>query len=239
MIFPIGDDNIIGGHKPIVSYALLVINSLIFIVFAIMILNGGEANVNEIYEEYAMVPFNIIHGHELSTLISHQFLHGGLLHIAGNMLFLWIFADNIEGVIGNIPFLIFYLAGGIVAAYAQIWFDPASSVHMVGASGAIAAVMGSYLILFPKSQIKVLVVIFRFYVPALIFLGLYFIIQIFSGLGTIPTESLSQVPASTEAGGDEIAWWSHIGGFIFGIILGLIFKQRFGDNYSYGNVNVI
>ena len=174
------------------------------------------------------------------------------MHLIGNMLFLWVFADNIEAKIGSVKFLIFYLLGGLVASFVHIYFSTvpseisqiaclpcslsnpcADGVHIssavipsLGASGAISAVMGAYLLMFPKSQIKVLVLIlFRsFYVPALVFLVLWFIQQLFSGLGSIG-------PAN--AAGEGVAWWAHIGGFTFGILGGLYLKKLVADSIAF------
>jgi len=223
MIFPIGDDNIVGGHKPLVAYTLLVINVAIFI----FQLTLNPAQIEFFLTDFGSIPDEISHGQDLYTLITSMFLHGGLLHLLGNMLFLWIFADNIEAIVGSKIFLLFYFFGGLFAAGVHILTDLDSMIPTVGASGAISAVMGAYLVMFPKSRIKVLFIIKKIYVPAIAFLGLWFFQQLFSGIGTV-------APATAEEAGG-VAWWAHIGGFIYGLALGWFFKQRFGNKYSYGN----
>ena len=235
MFFPIGDTQVQGGHKPYVSYTFIAIN---IIVFLIQIATPGN-----LICEFSTIPIDIIKGEAYYTLISSIFMHGSWMHLIGNMLFLWVFADNIEAKIGNLKFLIFYLAGGLFASFAHIYFSTVSSevsqiaclpcsltnpcadgaqissavIPSLGASGAISAVMGAYLLMFPKSQIKVLVLIFfrSFYVPALVFLGLWFLQQIFSGVGSL-------MPNATSEG---VAWWAHIGGFAFGLITGIYLKS--------------
>jgi len=225
MIFPIGDDNIFGGHKAIASYTLLFLNIIIFL-YTITLGSNADLFLNK----YGCIPFEIVHNQDLFTLITSMFLHGGWMHIIGNMLFLWIFADNIEAVIGSVMFLIFYLIGGLFATGVHIIMDLNSTVPIVGASGAISAVMGTYLVMFPKSRIKIIFLLFfsTFYLPAIAFLGLWFIQQLFSGIGNIGPQTVEQ--------GGGVAWWAHIGGFIYGLVIGLILKQRYGKNYSYGNV---
>lgn len=152
MIFPIGDDNIEGGHKPIVSYTLIVLNIIVFI---LQMLFGDP-----LIHEFASVPNSIIKGDNLITLLTSMFLHGSLMHILGNMLFLWVFADNIEAVIGSFLFIVFYISGGLIASGAHILTDPLSIIPTIGASGAISAVMGAYMIMFPKSRVKLIFILF-------------------------------------------------------------------------------
>lgn len=236
MFFPIGDTQVQGGHTPYVSYSFIGINIIIFLV--------QVSTPGNLVCEFAAIPLDIIKGESYFTLISSIFMHGSWMHLIGNMLFLWVFADNIEAKIGSAKFLLFYLAGGLFASFAHIFFstydtdltqitclpcginNPCSAEQLnvssavipsLGASGAISAVMGAYLLMFPKSQIKVIVLIlFRsFYVPALVFLGLWFIQQLFSGVGSLG-------PASSASEG--VAWWAHIGGFVFGLFAGLYLK---------------
>lgn len=233
MIFPIGDDNVIGGCKPIFSYAFIFINVAIF--FLQISVQGN------LVCEFATIPQDIIHGKNYYTIITSMFLHGGWMHLLGNMLFLWIFADNIEATIGHIPFLLFYIAGGIFAALVHVYFEAQSGgalsaacckvcevpdcenpcagyIPSLGASGAISAVMGAYLVMFPKSKIKMIFIIFfkTFTIPAFLFLLFWFGQQLFSGVGSLG-------PASAGAG---VAWWAHIGGFVFGLVLGFLFKGK-------------
>jgi membrane associated rhomboid family serine protease len=238
MFFPIGDTQVSGNYKPIFSYLFIAINILVFFLQI-----STEGNL---VCEFSTIPLEIIKGDDYHTLISSIFMHGGWMHLIGNMLFLWVFADNIEVKIGNFYFVLFYLAGGIFASGAHIYastlgydggaiacflcdtatpcdensvISPAV-IPSLGASGAIAALMGAYLVMFPKSQIKVLVLIFfrSFHIPAIVFLGIWFVQQLFSGFG-----SLGPVNAASEG----VAWWAHIGGFAFGLIAGLMFKQFF------------
>lgn len=213
MIFPIGDTQVEQGHKPYVSHALIALNVLIFLYEVSL----GE-QLNNFVTEFGVIPREIVVGQDLFTLITSIFLHGGWMHLIGNMLFLWIFGDNIEATIGSPKFLLFYLGGGIIASFAHIFFNVGSTIPSIGASGAIAAVMGAYLIMFPKSQVKVVLIIFfkKFTIPAILFLGIWFVQQLFSGIGSL------SVTTADEAG---VAWWAHIGGFVFGIVCGLWFRD--------------
>jgi membrane associated rhomboid family serine protease len=216
MIFPIGDDQIKGGYKPIFSYSFIAINILLYL-FEISLISSGQ--LSYFIEEYGAIPAEISSGTDLFTLFTNIFLHGGWMHLIGNMLFLWIFADNIEATIGNIRFLLFYLGGGIFASLVHVLFNLESSIPSIGASGAISAVLGSYLVMFPRSRVRILVIYFfsSFYLSAYIFLGLWIVFQVFSGIS-----ALSQNPDS-----GRVAYWAHIGGFGFGIIYGLIAKRYF------------
>ena len=212
MIFPVGDENIIGGSKPFVSYSLIAINVLVFI----YMLSLGDG-VNDFYLSYATIPVEILQGNDYYTLLSNTFLHGGIMHIAGNMLFLWIFSDNIEAVMGNTRFTLFYLAGGIIASLAHVLFNQSSGIPALGASGAMSAVMGAYLVFFPQSKVKVLV-IFLFKnvnISALYFLGAWFAMQLYYSLSSF--------------GGDPnkagTAWMAHIGGFVFGAAIAFMLTK--------------
>jgi len=244
MFFPIGDTQVQGGHKPIVSYTFIVINILVFLL--------QVSTPGNLICQFSTIPIDIIKGDGYYTLLSSIFMHGSWMHLIGNMLFLWVFADNIEAKIGSMKFLIFYLLGGFFASFVHIYFStigtelsqisclpcsisnpcgegiPISSavIPSLGASGAISAVMGAYLLMFPKSQIKVLVlIIFRsFYVPALVFLGLWFIQQLFSGFGSL---------GPTNAASEGVAWWAHIGGFVFGLGAGLYLKSFIKSTIDY------
>jgi membrane associated rhomboid family serine protease len=212
MFFPIGDDNIKGGFSPIMSYSLIAAN-----IFAFVLELQQGSNINNFLNEFGAVPALILSGERPFTLFTSTFLHAGVMHILGNMLFLWIFADNIEAIIGNTRFLIFYLLGGLAAHATHIFFNPSSMIPTVGASGAIAAVMGAYLVLFPKSQIKVLFIVFPFRVSAYIFLGLWIFSQFQSSLGSL---------TSNTAEGAGVAYWAHVGGFVFGIAAGVYFRKN-------------
>lgn len=222
MLFPIGDDNIKGGHPPVFSYIFLLLNILVFVFQSSMIAPAQAAFV----ETWGVIPYEIVRGLDLQTLFTSLFMHGNWLHLLGNMLYLWIFADNIEAVVGNFRFLLFYLLGGITASLVQIAIDPASGVPVVGASGAIAAVMGSYIIMFPGSRVKMFFLLFFivFYVPSWVFLGIWFVQQAISGMGVLGA------PAETSGG---IAWWAHIGGFVYGVLAGFSFRKKFNTRWIY------
>ena len=212
MLFPYGDDQVHGGHRPIVSYILLALNVVAFVWQLTDPAGEGFARL------YAAVPFTILSGQHLETMISSLFMHGSLMHLLGNMVFLWIFADNIESTIGSARFLLFYLLGGIAATLAHIAIDPYSTIPVLGASGAISAVMGAYLVMYPKSRIKVflfMLIIIPFRVPAILFLGLWFYMQMTSGLGSLVVD------------GAGVAWWAHIGGFLFGLAAGFWMRSEF------------
>jgi membrane associated rhomboid family serine protease len=153
----------------------------------------------------------------LVSLFTSMFLHGGFLHIAGNMLYLWVFGNNIEDRMGPVAFLLFYLAAGIVAAYAQVLPNPDSLTPLVGASGAIAGALGAYLVLFPSARVLTLVPIFFFLqlieLPAMLVLGFWFVLQAFQGVGSLEAET-------------GVAWFAHIGGFVFGALVALLFYRR-------------
>ncbi len=210
MLFPIGDDNIDRGHAPIFSYLFLAANIAIFIFQAQM----PEGKSASFVETYGAIPYEIAQGIDLPTLFTSIFLHGSWMHLLGNMLYLWIFADNIEAVSGSVRFVLFYLIGGLIAGLSQVVFDPGSEIPCVGASGAIAAVMGAYIVMFPGSRIRMLFLIFTFYLPAWVFLGVWFMQQIGSGV--------SEFGAQLNGG---VAWWAHIGGFVYGLLYGWTFKR--------------
>jgi membrane associated rhomboid family serine protease len=214
MIFPIGDEQVLGGYKPLLVYFLIGINILVFL-FQVTL---PPQQLQGFVLHYGVIPVEIVNGQDYFTLITNMFLHGGWMHLIGNMLFLWVFADNIEAVIGKVPFILFYFGGGLVASAAHIFFNVNSHIPAVGASGAISAVLGAYLVMFPASQIKVYVIfLFRsFYMPALFFLGIWGVQQFINGF-------ISIIPNSAYTSG--VAWWAHIGGFLFGIIAGFIIRK--------------
>lgn len=214
MIFPIGDQNVVGGFKPWFSYGFILLNVLVFLYQ--WNLSGSE--IESFYYEYGSVPTTILEGDNWKSIITSMFLHGGWMHLAGNMMFLWVFADNIEAVIGNFHFLGFYFLGGIAASLVHIFFNMSSPVPAVGASGAIAAVLGAYLVMFPKSHIKTLVFFYFISIPALVFLGIWIIQQLINGIGSLGV-------ASAHTGG--VAWWAHIGGFAFGVIAGYFVRRSY------------
>lgn len=211
MIFPIGDDNIKGKVKPIFTYGFIALNLLVYFVFQFGL--TGELE-KAFYDNYAADPCEIMQGVSLYTLLTSMFLHGGIMHLLGNMLYLWIFGDNIETTIGNIRYILFYVAGGVVAAVAHIFLDGSPQcIPMVGASGAISALIGAYLVMFPRSRIKMIFILSPrpFFIPAFLFIG-FWIFQQFSGvLGAK----------------DNVAYWAHIGGLGFGVLMGVYYRYKY------------
>lgn len=211
MIFPIGDDQVKGGYFPLLSYTFIALNVLIFFYQASL----SGAGFEQFVYTYGSIPKETMQGQDLFTLLTSMFLHGSWMHLIGNMVFLWIFADNIEATIGTWRFLVFYLLGGFAAHVGHIYFNMESIIPTVGASGAISAVMGAYLIMFPTSRIKMLFLVFPFRIPAFLFLGFWIFQQVSLG-----NQSLQSVTAETAG----VAWWAHIAGFVFGVIGGLYYR---------------
>lgn len=195
----------------------MVANIAVFISY-VGIMSDARA-LNAFWLNWAMIPAFIQQGDSLHTLVTSMFLHGGIMHLAGNLLFLYIFGDNVEDAMGHRKFLLFYLASGVLAAFTQVVFEAGSTVPTVGASGAIAGVMGAYLLLFPKAKVDILiiiVVIFRILpIPAWIMLCVWFALQ-FVGV----------LSSGTQAGG--VAYWAHAGGFVAGLLLTLPLWRRLG-----------
>jgi rhomboid family protein len=206
-MFPIGDDNTAERTVPFVTYALIALNVLFFFVE----LSGGEAFI----EKWAFVPSRFLANPagDFPTLFTSMFMHAGWLHLGGNMLYLWIFGDNVEDNFGHLKFIIFYILCGLAATVAQLVFSLGSNVPNLGASGAIAGVLGAYIVLFPKGQVRVLQGQQVIPVPALIVIGIWIVLQFFSGIGSV---------ASAGQGG--VAYMAHIGGFGAGLILTFLFR---------------
>lgn len=203
----------IRDHNPsektaFVTYSLIVANISIWVLQIATV--QGDAALYSFYNTWAMTPKALSEGQNLYTLLTYNFLHGGFLHLAGNMLFLWIYGDNMEEELGHIGFLLFYLACGVAAGATQWLSEPGSFIPTVGASGAIAGVMGGYLLFFPKAKVDILIWIIVFVriipIPAWIVLGIWFVLQIFNG-------------AATGATGGGVAYWAHAGGFIAGLLI--------------------
>ena len=215
-MFPIRDHNP-SERTPYVTYLLVFLNIAMF-----LLTMPWGFGMTGLWDQLALYPVAVVNGEYMWGLVTHMFLHAGPLHIAGNMLFLWIFGDNLEDQMGHFGFLIFYLSSGLVAAGAQIAANPQEGIPMVGASGAIAGVMGGYLLLFPKARVDVLAIIIVFIkvftIPAWVMLGVWFVLQIFGGFSLM--------------GGDSVAYWAHAGGFVAGVILALpIFLRRGGPSF--------
>ena len=211
-MFPIGDDDSSRRTAPLVTYALVALNVLFFFVE----LNGGDAFVGK----WAFVPrrFMANPAADFPTLFTSMFMHGGWLHLGGNMLYLWIFGDNVEDRFGHLPFTIFYLLCGLAATFAQLMFSLGSRVPNLGASGAIAGVLGAYILLFPQGRIRVLQGTQVVQMPALMVIGFWIVLQFFSGIGSIAN--------TADTGG--VAYMAHIGGFLAGCVLTFLFRGRGG-----------
>lgn len=208
-MFPIGDDNSSRRSVPIVTYILIVLNIIIFLVE----LSGGD----EFIMQWAFVPSRFLANPILDfpTLFTSMFMHASWVHLGGNLLYLWIFGDNVEDRFGKVGFLIFYIISGLAATAAQLMFSLDSNIPNLGASGAIAGVLGAYILLFPQSRVSVLQGQRIIPVPALMVIGLWFVLQLFSGIGSITT-------SSADTGG--VAFMAHIGGFVAGFILTFLFR---------------
>jgi membrane associated rhomboid family serine protease len=212
MLFPIGDDQVKGGYFPLFSYAFIVLNIAVYW--------QQMQHPDMLVLQWGAVPDEILRGERLLNLLTSMFLHGSPMHLIGNMLFLWVFADNIEATIGSMRFLVFYLLGGLAAHFGHIYFNPASLIPTIGASGAIAAVMGAYLIMFPTSRVKLWFFFLIFRVPAILFLGVWIIMQWINGRASLEVYT-------ADAGGT--AWWAHIGGFAFGLLAGLYYRFSYRE----------
>ena len=218
MVFPIGDDQVKGGYFPLFSYSFIVLNVLIFVYQASLGIEAG----NHFIMTLGAIPAEIMNGQDQFTLFTSMFLHGSWMHLIGNMLFLWIFADNIEATIGPFRFLIFYIAGGLAAHAGHIYFNMDSIIPTVGASGAISAVMGAYLIMYPTSKIKTLILFYVTRIPAFVFLLFWIGQQLFAGSAALQ---------AIDTDGAGVAWWAHIGGFAFGVLAGFYYRMNYlGQN---------
>jgi membrane associated rhomboid family serine protease len=214
-MFPLGNASRSLTVVPIVTVTLILINAFVFY----LELTQGEAFI----KRWAVVPAEVMQREHLETIITAMFMHGGWMHIIGNMIFLWSFGPQMEAAMGAPRFVIFYLLGGIAAFAAQIFADPTSTIPNLGASGAIAAVMGGYLVSFPRDQIRTLIVagVPRIvYMPAIVLIGLWFLVQVAS-------VTYEQQPAGEAATGG-VAYLAHIGGAIFGALTVKLFERRGG-----------
>lgn len=209
-MIPLGDASRRPRGVAAVTLALIALNAWIFL----LELQYG----NRFVRAWAAIPFRITHGHSEITVLSSMFLHASWMHIIGNMVFLWAFGPAMEDVMGRGRYLFFYLAGGIVAMLAQVLADPFSHIPCLGASGAIAAVMGAFLVTFPRDRIRTLIFLLIFiritYIPAVFLIGFWFLIQVLD-YGVI---------AVVRTGG--VAYMAHIGGFLFGVVLGRLFVDK-------------
>lgn len=210
-MIPLGDADRRPLRFPLVTVLIIGTNVLVFL----LELAGGDAFINR----WSLVPADIASGRNWITILTSMFMHAGWLHILGNMLFFWVFGPEIEDVMGPLRYLVFYLLGGLAATFAQIVIDSASTTPNLGASGAIAAVMGAFLVTYPRDRIRTVLLLGWFsqvtFVPAIILVGLWFLTQLFSEVGAL---------VQTQTGG--VAYMAHIGGFVFGAIVARLFESR-------------
>jgi membrane associated rhomboid family serine protease len=212
-------------QAPYVTWALIGACIAVFAIEQWVAASGGDRALAQFFQRWGAVPAQITDALEAGNylgqatlgIFTSMFLHGDWLHLLGNMLFLWIFGNNVEDRLGSVPFALFYLVGGVAAALTQVVIDPSSSIPLVGASGAIAAALGAYIVLFPGARILSLVFLGFFYqlieVPAIIVLGLWFVLQLVNGFAVI---------GATAEGG--VAFFAHLGGFVFGLVVGVLLR---------------
>ncbi|MFL5777972.1 MAG: rhomboid family intramembrane serine protease [Chloroflexota bacterium] len=209
-------------RTPVVTLGLIVACFVVFAYELVLMAGAGEAALEEVIERWGVVPAELtaawasgdIVSSETLTLLTSQFLHGGWLHLLGNMLYLWIFGNNVEDRFGRSLFLAFYLAGGAIAGLSQVLIAPDSDVPTIGASGAIAATLGAYFVLFPRARVTTLVFLGFFYqlidVPAIIVLGFWFVLQLIDAVGSL----------GLNASQGGVAFTAHVGGFVTGVVIG-------------------
>jgi len=231
-VIPLRDANPTRG-RPVVTIILIAACVAIFAVELAIQANAGDPGLERLFRQFGLVPARLtgiagggrpglVPG-DLPTVISSMFMHGGWVHLIGNMLYLWIFGNNIEDRLGGPAFLAFYLVGGVAAAGSQVLVGPRSDVPVIGASGAIAAVLGAYLVLYPRARVLSLVFLGFFYqllhVPAVIVLGFWFVLQLVDGVASLGV---------TNSNGG-VALFEHIGGFIAGLAVGLVVRSAGGS----------
>lgn len=222
-MIPIRDE--IRTHRtPVVNYLLIALNVAAFVLLWL----AGPEQETLVYQ-LALIPASFTTNLSVGDMVdvfTGMFMHAGLAHLGGNMLYLWIFGDNVEDTMGHIKYLAFYLVGGVVASLAHILTNPNSQIPTVGASGAIAAVLGAYLVLFPHSRVATLIPLGYFLritmLPAALVLGLWFVLQLFSGVLSLGGPDVG-----------DVAFWAHIGGFVAGVVMALLLgKRRRVDEYA-------
>jgi len=209
-LIPLSDASRRPARIPVVTAFIILVNALVFL----FELTRGETFVLQ----WSVIPAQIVSGHHLITILTAMFMHGSWSHIIGNMIFLWAFSPEIEDAMGPVRYLVFYLLGGLAATLAQVAADPHSTVPNLGASGAIAAVMGAFLVTYPRDRIKAVLFIFIFakitFIPAAVLIGFWFLTQLFHA-GAV---------AQVQTGG--VAYLAHVGGFIFGAVTTRLFEDR-------------
>lgn len=226
-MIPLGD-SVPSERTPFVTYTLIAVNVLVFFWELLM---GAQAG--DLIYAWGTTPVDIINWQQnpfaLSTLVTSVFLHGGWLHLIGNMLYLGVFGDNVEGIMGHRRFIFFYLFCGVAANVAQVIIAPSSMIPGIGASGAIAGVLAAYLLCFPRARVFVGIPLLIYMkvvaLPAILVLGFWFVVQLFNGV--------TAIGMSSEATMGGVAWWAHIGGFVAGLILTPLLRQRRRRHFRY------
>jgi membrane associated rhomboid family serine protease len=217
-LIPLGDASRRPRGSATITILLILVNVFVFL----QELAGGNAFVRA----WSVIPIRIMHGRHVITLLTSMFLHASWMHIIGNMVFLWAFGPEMEDAMGHLRYLVFYLSGGVLAMMAQVLGDPGSHIPCLGASGAIAAVMGAFIVTFPRDRIRTLLFIFIFFritfIPAAFLIGFWFLTQVFD----------YGVVAQANTGG--VAYLAHIGGFLFGVVLGRLFIEKRRIAFSRG-----
>jgi membrane associated rhomboid family serine protease len=210
-MIPLGDADRRPLRFPLVTTTIIALNVLVFL----LELAGGDSFINR----WSLVPADIVAGRNWITILTAMFMHAGWMHIIGNMLFFWVFGPEIEDVMGPLRYLVFYMLGGLVATLAQIVIDPTSTIPNLGASGAIAGVLGVFLITYPRDRIRTVLFLGWFlritFVPAIVLVGVWFLTQVLDEIGAL---------VQTQSGG--VAYMAHVGGFLFGIVFGRLFETR-------------
>ena len=211
-MFPLGDENRHGHITPVVNYILIAINIAVFLYQVSL---GSEGAIQDFINQYGSIPQEIVGRQDLYTLLTSMFMHGGWAHIIGNMLFLWVFGDNIEDAFGHVGYLVFYLLTGLAASAAHILLNPSSPIPSVGASGAISGILGAYIIFFGGNSIRVLIAYFVTTVPAWMMIGLWAAQQFIATYGSL---------AVTEQTTGGVAYAAHAGGFLAGLIVAVVLR---------------
>ncbi len=212
------------------TLAIIVLNTLVLLYMTYLQVSVSDKALEQFVHQYAVIPHDFIYpdGNSIPwwTIFTAMFMHAGFVHLAGNMLYLWIFGNNIEDIMGPVRYLLFYLVCGVIATLTQIYISPASTIPSLGASGAIAGVLGAYLVKFPRAQVDSCLFLFIFVtvvrLPAIVVLAFWFVLQLFQGVGALS--------GSQQSGG--VAFWAHIGGFIAGMILVNLFAKRERSVYN-------
>lgn len=218
MFFPLKDENPT-ERKPVFMISLIVMN------IAIFLFTYFSGAYDQFILEYGMIPKNIANFESFHTILTSMFLHGGFIHLISNMWFLWIFGDNIEDLFGRTKFLIIYFGAGIIASSAHVLFNTSSTIPTIGASGAVAGILGAYIVKYPRAKVVTLLFFFLFInivkLPSIVFLGIWILLQIISASYTV----VAQVQVS-------VAYWAHIGGFVAGMVLARVFGERTSKTYE-------